>query len=238
MLVAGLFASQTFAGLMGNGSAIIRVDASNGSQSGYVEYTVAAEFSPEGVLSWVLPEEQREMAITSGDMILATIHAMDVTFVEDPSVTLNFWVTAGAATTHFSISSAVLAFPTINNPLGFATAAITVTDGDSNGGTLTGTLANGKAYEARYNAGPITWASLVSPVTTIADDSTTGNERQPVVGRQVIPASVSSIQSIFEFDLTANDSASGTSRFDIIVPEPMTIALLASGFGLLAYRRR
>ncbi len=60
----------------------------------------------------------------------------------------------------------------------------------------------------------------------------------------LIPGSVTQIQSQFKFLLTANDQASGTSRFDIIeqpIPEPGTLLLVGSGVltavGLLRRRR-
>jgi hypothetical protein len=53
---------------------------------------------------------------------------------------------------------------------------------------------------------------------------------------------VGSIESQFRFVLSANDSASGTSRFDVIpeiIPEPSTVVLLTAGLaGMLLVRWR
>ena len=95
-----------------------------------------------------------------------------------------------------------------------------------------------KAYQAQYNSGPSIFANLVSPVNAPTDTSNTGSDRFPAAGRVPISGIVNSIQSQFSFQLTANDSASGTSSFNLtggtIVPEPSSLVLaLLGGLGLL-----
>jgi len=167
--------------------------------------------------------------------VLATINSLSVSVDEDPAVSLVIGVTAGSADTHFTITSSTVAFPTILHPQAFASAGITVTDNDSNGATVTGLLPGGKVYEARYDGVP--WADLIGQLTADVDGSNTGSARRPGTGREAIPVAVSSIQSEYKFTLSANDSASGTSRFDV-VPEPATLALLGAGLGAMLLRRR
>ena len=52
-----------------------------------------------------------------------------------------------------------------------------------------------------------------------------------------MPGAVSDISSRFSFTLSANDIASGTSIFTVVIPSPGSAALLGLG-GLVAIRRR
>jgi len=154
-----------------------------------------------------------------------------------PQVTLGFAVTAGSATTTFDIRSALLSFPTMFNPTGKAIVGMNVSDRAPFGGaTLTGLgPLSGGAYVAQYNGavpGGTTFSELItSPVVVPAFGQTTANGDSnwlPIAG------TVSDISAQLTFTLTARDSASGTSNFEI-VPEPASLLLLA---GLALLRRR
>jgi hypothetical protein len=182
--------------------------------------------------NWALSAPVSIFSSTHPGMLLGTIEGINITADIDPFVTFGFLVTAGAVDTNFTLSSPVVGFATISNGLAFASAAITATEGgpDLDGATVTGLFPGTKAYQAQYNAVSGIFGNLVSPVVTApGGGSNSGNERlPPVSGRLLIPGSVSDIESQFKFTLTALDSASGTSRFDI-VPEPSSIVLVLSG---------
>lgn len=174
--------------------------------------------------------------------MLGSIDNLEVELDGDPKVSLSFAVGAGPAGSTFSISSAVVSFSPILNPLSFATAAVTVTDDSGDGALATGLFPGGTFYQARYNSPAVAWANLVvGPVVVPVDDSLTARGRRPFPsGREVIPASVYSIQSEFFFHLSANDSASGTSTFDVLIPLPSAawgISALLSCLGLARVRR-
>ncbi len=181
------------------------------------------------------PEELRD-----GTTLLGTIKSLQVDIDQDPGVQLKFAVDANASLTTFTITSSTVSFSPLVNPLAFASAGVTVTDNDSDGATVTGLEPGAKAYRAFYN-GSTDWAYLVAPVVAGTDTTNTVNDRQPAGnGRLPIINTVSSITSEFKFTLTANDSASGTSRFDVQgnnVPEPASLGVLGIG-SLLALRRR
>lgn len=197
-----------------------------------------ASFIEVDEFNWSLaPGASIELA--SGGATLGRITELELGVVGDPVVTLRFSLDSDDSSTVWTITSTVVNFSALASPWAYASAAITVTS-DSDGAVLTGQFAQNKAYEAKYN-GTATYADLVSSISAPADDSVTGRERSPAAGWSTIAGSVSSIQSEFKFTLTAGDSASGTSRFEV-VPEPSGLMALAVGLvsvgGLLARKRR
>ena len=214
---------------------LVQIDVSSGENSGSWAFEGPATSDP---FSWALPEALNIYSSQNPEVLLATIESINLELDGDPQVILNFAVTAGNANTAFTISSALVAFGSLTNPDSFATAAITAVDNNSNGATVTGTFAGAKAYQASYNAGNL-FANLVSPVVAPTDSFGIGGERFPAVGTVQIPGSVTSIKGSFDFILTANDSASGTSRFNV-VPEPSSVilALMAATGVYCAARRR
>jgi len=165
---------------------------------------------------------------------IASLNSINVFYDVDPSVQLNFSVTAGNTVTTFTFTSSTVVFTPLVNPVATATAAVTVTDNNGNGVTLTGLLPGGKVYRADTDLG--NYALLVNGVSAGMFQSKTANES--LAG--VIAGTVSSISSQFSFTLTALDGASGTSSFTVI-PEPGSLVALGSalaGFAGLALRRR
>jgi len=198
--------------------------------------------------SWALPSEASEKARLTlanrvdlrggeGNEVLATIDDLVIELDGDPEVSLDFAVGAGNFATQFTITTAMVSFPPRLNPTAFATAGITLTDRDplpGDGAALNPVAPNTGLYQAMYNGGTV-YADLFAPLNlpgpgTLAASTDTGV--------QSISGAVSDIQASFSFTLSADDSASGTSRFEIfgpLVPEPSTTALLACGLvGLLA----
>ncbi len=213
---------------------LLDVQVSAGSDTG--EWTLVIP-TPDDPLLWQLNGPIDIYSSQNANTLLASIDDLTLQLNGDPQVLVNFAVTAGGTNTNFSISSALVAFSPLTNPQAFATAAVTVTDNDSNGATVSGSFPGSKAYEATYNGGTV-FADLVSPVIAPVDSSNIGSQRNPLAGTIPIAGSVSSIAAGFSFVLTASDSASGTSRFSV-VPEPSTVVLsLMAIAGLLWACRR
>ncbi len=197
--------------------------------------TWSTEWVPNGdTYSWSLPDPVDLYSSTQPGLLLATIGGLSISLETDPFVALGFNVTAGAAPANFTISSAVVPVaPPINNGLAFATAGITLTESSPyDGASLTGLFPGSKTYEAQYNGASSVFADLV-PSLSVPPLGLTGTatEKYPLgVGtRTVIPGLVTDMQSQFKFTLSALDQASGTSIFDIIVPEPSSIGLAMFG---------
>jgi hypothetical protein len=177
--------------------------------------------------------------IMAGSVQLATVNSLSIQSDSDPSVNLLFGVAAGATNTTFDIQSAVVSFSSLTNPQAYASAGVTLTS-DSAGAALTGLFDGGKTYQARYN-GTFVYANLVDGFTISGGQTITHGDREPASGNELISDTLSSIQSEFNFTLSAQEQASGTSRFEVnsgsTVPEPATLSLLALG-GLALLRRR
>lgn len=215
---------------------VITIQASNGQDTGEVKWVLTPDQTSGDRYGWSL---SAPVTIRGASGALGTIMALGLEVDTDPEVKLNFVAQALDTDATFTVLSSTVTFAPLTNPLAYATAAITLTDGDGNGASLTGQFDGGKAYEARYNSPATVWAGLLGSLTTPSDMSSVDVGRRPSSGNEVIPDTVSSIQSEFKFTLSANDQASGTSRFQVLVPEPATLALLTmGGLAILLGRRR
>jgi hypothetical protein len=175
--------------------------------------------------SWGSATDESKWIDLGGGSKLCTL---DLGLDGDPRVMLNFSVVAGTADTTFSIVSNLLGFTTLNPAEGTATAAVTVTDNDGNGATGTGLYTGDKFYSSIYNGSTVFGNLVGSPVTAAGWASSTGSGNVPAWQGM---GSVSSMQAGFNFRLSANDGASGTSNFVVrsVVPEPGSIAALLAG---------
>lgn len=240
--VHSLFAIAAAGGLSVAASAdlstvIFRVTATNSQGSGVFEAT-----SDQG--SWngdTYVWQGGGITITSpqGDLI-ATLASATFRAQSDPVVGLIFDVQAGASDTHFVIDSGLLSFPAFGGATASASAGLTVTDADGvNLATATGLGgANGdRAYQAHYN-GLVPAGTLFRDFIPQVQVATLGGSATAFDnsgGFQPIGGLISSMSTRYDFNLTANDTASGTSVF-VVVPEPACVALL--GLGVLFIRRR
>lgn len=238
LVVLAFSASAQATWIPESGSTLVTVTVTSGGDTGTYDVFVLPGLVVNSHHEWSLPAAAQ---LHSQGRTLATIDEMTVTYDADPGVSLSFMVTAGAVDTEFTITSATIPFTELMNVMAFASAGVTVTDANTNGAMLTGLFGGGHAYEARYNSPAVTWATLLgNPVVVGADETLTVDDRRPATFREAIPGTLSSIQSEWHFKVSANDDATGSSRFDVIgieTPEPATLSLLAVG-GLLALRRR
>ncbi|MCX7427618.1 MAG: PEP-CTERM sorting domain-containing protein [Planctomycetia bacterium] len=195
--------------------------------------------------SWNLPSEPSDRLVWSLDGkydllgaqgLIGSINQAVVTLEGDPAVGLSFAVSAGNADTTFTITTASVSFPGLTGATGFASAGVTLTDRDSlpgNGASLALTKTNTGLYQATYNSGT-TFSELLGALSIASKGTISANANS---GFQTIVGTVTDIQASYSFTLSKNDSASGTSQFEV-VPEPSVFAMMIFGLISLVLARR
>lgn len=218
---------------------VIRIEATNALGTAVFEgYLGQGSWYDGGVFVWEASAPIN--FVSESGQTIASFNGGSVRVINDPVVQLNFSVSAGTLDTLFTISSPLLSFPTIDPAQGRATAGVSVTDTDGDGARMS---LSGQAglYTSQYNGlvptGTLFADLLEGDVVAGPFDSATDSESFPGGGLfSPIGVPVNDMSSRFQFMLSANDEASGTSSYEI-VPAPGALALLGLG-GLVAARRR
>jgi hypothetical protein len=184
-----------------------------------------------------------ELRSTQGT-VLGTLQTGSVLAIEDPVVSLNFSVQAGAFPTNFNVISTLVSFAPINGATALANGTLVADDRNGDGVTVAplGVFPGNAIYVAKYNNSGLPFMDLDG--TTFAGLFTAGPYTNPVGFNvadgtgpfQPVPGAISNIQSGFGFSLSAGDIASGTSTF-FVTPAPGAFGLLAVA-GVVAARRR
>jgi len=199
-------------------------------------------YDPErGFYDWVLTAPVNMQALDGS--IIAVINMAAETCNEDPEITLNFSVSAGAMSTVFTINSAVLGFGSaIVNPEARVTGSVNGTDLDDDGISIAPTGLTG-LYSSHYNN-----PTVVGSGTTFRDLMLAGavgvgsvavSETYPLPSGSYVTVAdtVDDMSAQFHFSLSGGDTATGTSFYRMQVPAPGALSLLGLA-GLLVARRR
>lgn len=217
-----------------------RIEATNLSGTGSFEVpSTSLQYNPQTqTYTWA---QMTPVDLLSGTgQVIATLDQAALRYVEDPQINLSFAVRAGQTNTTFTIQSALLSFPAISPARGRASAALTVTDTNNNGATLSGLGTPGTGvYLAQYNGfvpSGTTFSSLIATVAAGPGGSNAASQNDPAAGYRAIGVPVTDMSAQIAFTLTAEDLGSGTTNFEII-PEPATLTLLALGALALVRRR-
>lgn len=199
---------------------------------------------PGGGWQWVLVGPPVNI-LGPGNVVLGTLTQASMT-LRDTNVLAasSFAVTAGQSNTTFTLNSALVTFGSITNAQARASAGLTVTDNTGNGASVTGNRPGGAVFSAQYNglapAGS-TFADLIAGplVEPGGFGSESTNQSFPAApgAFSAIAGSVGSVSTMWDFTVTANDQASGTSVF-VLVPTPASLALLGMSGLVLGGRRR
>lgn len=214
---------------MGN---ILTVEASSSIGTASQSWEIPAE--PSDQLVWTLDGPVEFLG--PEDELIGSLDQAVVALDGDPVVSLSFAVGAGGAPTTFTITSATVGFPALTNPAAFASAGVTLTDTEpfvGNGASLNFAKNWNGLYRATYNGG--TLFSELLGTQSVAPTGTTSASANS--GTQTIAGPVNDIQASFNFTLSANDDASGSSQFEV-VPEPSVLAMLIVGLVGMAIGRR
>jgi hypothetical protein len=219
---------------------VLAVTASNSRSTGTIEFFQSQGYW-QGDTFYLEVNSTIPIEDPSGNTIATFGPATITSYVDpgggrsNPQINLGFAMQAGTSTTQFEVTSGLLSInPPYVNPDGRASVGITVNDANGDGATLTG-LGNG-AFWTQYNGaipGGTTFAEQIQGIS-VGDPF---GQAQASEDSLWVPISdtVFDMNSRIHFTLTAGDTASGTSSFQII-PEPTAILLLLAGVGLV--RRR
>lgn len=185
-----------------------------------------------------VPDHVREMLNERFDLkaeggeLIGSIESMTIELIGDPIASISFTATAGSSDTTFSLSSAVVSFSALTNPPALSEAELTLTDTGSDGASVSIVSSNSGLFKSIYNGSSAFSEQLGT--TTISGGSTTISENKS----EAIAGSVSSIQAVWEFKLSANDQASGIGTFEVVIPEPSTLLLSLLGLSVVGISSR
>lgn len=215
----------------------IKVTATNGLDVASTEFEINVAEAGD-YYEWAL--DAPIGIVSNNGVVLGTIDYLKYKKVADPASGIEFKITAGDTAADFIFSADSdnsPVFDPITNPRAYVSAGITLTDKNQNGATLIGLYGGGKAYHAVYN-GSTEYVSLLGTFSALARKTVTESEYWPDTGdTDIINDTLYNIGSCFYFNLSAKDSAAGTSYFEVTpIPEPATIGLL--GLGALSLIRR
>lgn len=235
--LAGLAAGSATAGTI----PALTIDASSTMGTGSFQVDMDEGTTlPDGTFVWVL-DGPTDIVDSGSGQTIAHILFGSIMLGASGNISHSFVLEAANADTHFILGSGLSPTATINNPMGRASAGVTLTDVDGNGANLTGMHAGGDLFQALYNNSSSVFTSLIGGpfgFATAFDSQATSDEYPAGAGNfAAFPGPVSQIGINWDFVLSANDSASGTSVF-VVVPGPGAGLGFLVGAGLLSGRRR
>jgi len=243
-VVAGAAAVAIAAGAQASISdPVIHVHASNAQGAGDFDVPLASgTFNADGSYIFFLPAP---VNITSGPNVIATITQMS-TFIRPASgtqpnlISFGFAVQSGGGAGTPTVFTMDTAFFDIGPALSVArtSAGIGVTDTDGDGVGFQGVEPGDGAYITQYNHGS-TFATLIHGLVANPnpDGSAHADDTNPGGGLYSPIGVANNMNAEWAFFLTPNDTAGGTSAWEILpVPGPGAITLIGLG-GLAAFRR-
>jgi hypothetical protein len=244
LALVGLMIGAPIAGAAELSDVVLRIEASSGRAEGYVEFTQADGWWEGDTFYWQTDEDIPIVDPDSGEVIgtfLADAGVSSYVVPEDwarshPQVNLGFAMSAGVAPTTFTVRSALLSFSPMTNPDARADCAINITDVTGDMVQLDGAGPTGGAFLSQYNGAVPNGTTFDESITQIVGglfETVTGDSDTDWV---TVSDTLSDISTQISFMLTAGDSASGTSAFQV-VPEPTGMLLVLAGLTLVLRRR-
>ncbi len=237
-----LVAATAPADVPGISDVIFRIEATNATGSGFLEFT-----SDQLVYNPVSDSYHWDMVVATvienefGDAIATLQNAnLGLLINDSKKIAGAFAVQAGTSDTTFSIQLPQLSFSTLPaaETEGRLGLACNVTDVSGGGVAMRAPVAGSGMLRGDYNGlvpGGTMFAEVLYQVMA-SSGSASGYQNFPAVGFADIPDDVSDMSSRLLFTLTAGDLGGGTHYYEI-VPEPSALILLLGVVALAARRR-
>ncbi|MGD8454379.1 MAG: hypothetical protein PVJ57_21405 [Phycisphaerae bacterium] len=215
-VAASLFVSPALAEVS---PMIFRVEASNASGSGAIEFTAdELIYDPDnGTWHWTTGEHE---IVDDFGVPIAMLYFASLEIREAPRIGGNFYLQAGTSLTTFEITLPQNSFPRLPADLtrGRAGLAVNITDLDGNGVTMravgpTGTGILRADYDGRAPDGTM-FAQCLHEIS-VSSGTASGYQNVPAAGFLDIPDPVSDISTRLRFTLTANDYGEGLHFFEV-----------------------
>jgi hypothetical protein len=220
------------------GETILTITASTGRAEGTLEISQSDGQWDGDNFFWSV-DHPLDICAPDGSVI-GQFGPASVAFYADPQVYLGFSIQATDSATAFTLTSALLSFPTMPSALARADAAFTLQDFMGFGATLVGAGPGGGAYLTQYNGyvpGGTTFGEGI-PFMQVLPPAilTTANYASDPLGQFLPIGSASDMSSQIAFTLSPFAFASGSANYEIIIPEPTALLLMVAG--LMVARRR
>lgn len=225
-LTVGVASMSAQAGISGDAFVLT---ATNGA--GTAQYSVPAGSLSWTGFSWLFETPAGWSATLSNGVVLTSI---STEYVDDPQIFFSFGASTGGVPTTFTMSSGTLSFPSLLNPIGYASSGITLTDNGADGANVVGNQAGGMSYNSVYNGSNLFDSQQPSYGFATPHDTQTQNANLLGV---VVPGFVSSMQASWDFTVSADDSVGITSTW-VLIPAPGAVSMLGLGGLMMARRRR
>lgn len=151
-------------------------------------------------------------------------------------IDIDFGVQAGSSTTTFQLLSPTLTFGPLNNARGLVSAGLVGTDQNTNGISITPMADNGFGFNAMFNASGVFRSYFDHTMSNVASGSVGDAGNMSPEGVFQPMGTVSSMMSMYQFSVSAGDTAGGTTTYSI-APAPSSVAIVGLS-GLVIGRRR
>jgi hypothetical protein len=193
---------------------------------------------PDGTFIWSLDSPMDIVDSGTGETIARLLFG-SIMMSTAGTVSHSFVLQSAGVDTNFSLGSGLVNTGLLLNPEGRTSAGVTLTDTDGNGASLTGNMNGGMMFEAFYDDGAV-FSNLLGGFgfgTAFGSQAIDGEFPGGDGNFAAFAGPVNEIGIAWDFTLSANDSAGGTSVFAVI-PAPATGLGFLVGAGLFSSRRR
>lgn len=216
---------------------VVHIEASNVSGSASMDVAVGGGTWDGATKRYRYYRGTGQQLVDPGNgQVIATLNSIDLNLRKCSQIDFIMNADAGSSDTSFVVSLANLDFATIGSSVAQAkcSAAMTVTDRNNNGATLTSLGQPGDpAYSARFSnsGGEHQFAGLIAFISAGAGGTANGNQKDPPSGYRSVGADVAGMTVDMGFVVSFGDRVNVNTSFDVN-PDPANCPEDADGDGV------